>query len=65
MQTTWPESFLILFIETRINQGTERILSHCRKDPEIYWGNRPVEPIDWLICDKIPDLLSIDQVEPL
>ena len=37
------KKFLILFIDTTINQGNEHTLSPCRKDPVIYKTNRPVE----------------------
>ena len=30
------ESFVMLFLDASIYQGTECILSHCRKDPVIY-----------------------------
>ena len=35
---------LMLFVDARINEGTERTLSPCRKDPIIYSGNCQVEP---------------------
>ena len=34
----------MLFVDASINEGTERTLSHCRKDPVIYSGNCQVEP---------------------
>ena len=42
--TKWAESFLMLFIDVNIDQGTERIVSHCRKDPVIHRTNGLVEP---------------------
>ena len=40
---TWADSFVMLFVDASIDGGTERILSLCRKDPVIYWGNCQVE----------------------
>ena len=40
---TWGESFVILFIYTRSNQGNQRILYPCRKDQLIYTTNCKVE----------------------
>ena len=34
---------LMLFVDASIDQGTERILSDCRKDPVIYRTNRLLE----------------------
>ena len=47
--TKWAESFLMLFVDASIDQGTERILSRCRKDPVIYRTNCPGEPNQLII----------------
>ena len=54
----------MLFVDMRINEGNERILSHCRKYRVIYWGNCQVEPKQLIIfCDEIRDFLCIFQID--
>ena len=63
LQTTWAELFLMLFVDARIYQATERILSHCRNNAEIYSGKGKWNQINWSFCDKIWDFFSIYQID--
>ena len=57
--TKWAESFLMLFVDNRINKWTESILSRSRNDAEICWGNGKWNQMNWSICDEIKDFFSI------
>ena len=60
-QMSWV--LLMLFVDARIYQATEHILSHCRNNAEIYWGNGKWNQINWSFCDNISDIFSIYQID--
>ena len=53
----------ILFVDATINQGTQCILSHCRKNAVMYGGNGKWNQINWFFCDDIRDFFSIFQID--
>ena len=48
----------ILFVDGRFNKWTVRILSHCRKNAVIYWGNGKWNSMNCFFCDNIRDFFS-------
>ena len=56
--TASPESFLMLFVDARIDERTQRILCHSRNNAVIYWGNGKWKPMNCLFCDEIQDFFS-------
>ena len=60
-QMSWV--FLMLFVDARIDQRTERILCRSRNNAVIYWGNGKWNQINWSFCDKIRDFFSIFRID--
>ena len=61
LQTTSAESFLMLFVHTKISQGN---VFYVIAEAMQYFAQLIAQwnHINWLICDNISDIFSIDQI---